>query len=314
MSRFSLSRVLGMDTSPDAAALLQRAVDLFRPAAAALRPAVLRLATGIYAAAHHGRRRAMFQRLHRQDAGQFAPVGVVRILRRPLPPVVADRLFDAAQVVNAAATLGLAHRVTGPLNAALQLWTLTYRNSWTMILHNDNMLVAHQMILGCTRSADALSVDSLVRHGTLAPGGLDRSYGAVAPAMNVATAAVYLISGAAKVRGPLGLGWARGEVLRGQIAIDGLRKELFGSSKPEAGTALYRQERLFTLLASVSLLVELGAPLALLDRRLGQLFSLAAWGMHAGIRVVMGIKFPYNLSGIAYLPFFPTGRQLPSIG
>ena len=37
--------------------------------------------------------------------------------------------------------------------------------------------------------------------------------------------------------------------LRGQIAIDGLRKDLFGSAKPEAGTVLYQQKELFTALA-----------------------------------------------------------------
>lgn len=293
---------------------LHRAVDLFRPAAQPNRPAVLRLATGVYSAVHNFRRRNMFQKLHRQDASQFTPVGVVKVLKSPLPPVVADRIFDAAQVVNVAATLGIGHKITGPLNAALQLWTISYRNSWTMLLHNDNMLVMHQMVLGTTRSADALSVDSILRDRTLVPERFDRAYGGIPTAMNIATTAVYLISGVAKVRGPLGVKWAQGDVLRGQIAIDGLRKDLFGSSKPEAGAALYQQKQLFTFLAATSLAVELGAPLSLLNRRLGQLFSLGAWGMHAGIRVVMGIKFNYNVSGVSYLPYFPVGRQLPAAG
>lgn len=290
---------------------MHRALDLFRPAAQPLRPAVLRLATGAFSAVHHLRRRGMFQTLHRQDVSQFTPVGVVKVLKRPLPPVVADRLFDAAQVVNAAATLGIGHRVTGPLNAALQLWTISYRNSWTMLLHNDNMLVLHQMVLGTTRSADALSVDSLLRDRTLAPERFDRAYGGIPTAMNIATTAVYFISGVAKVRGPLGLRWAKGDVLRGQIAIDGLRKDLFGSAKPEAGTALYQQKELFTALAVTALVVELGAPLSLLHRRLGQLFAVGAWGMHVGIRIVMGIRFKYNVSGLSYLPYFPLGGQLP---
>ena len=126
------------------------------------RPAVLRLATGTFSAVHNIRRRPMFRRLHRQEGTQFTPVGVVRVLKKPLPPKLADALFDAAQAVNLAATLGIGHRVTGPLNAALQLWTISYRNSWTMLLHNDNMMTMHQMVLGVTRSADALSVDALL--------------------------------------------------------------------------------------------------------------------------------------------------------
>ncbi|MFC0248019.1 hypothetical protein ACFFIO_05835 [Citricoccus parietis] len=289
----------------------QKAVDLLRPAAQPIRPAVLRVATGIFSAVHNIRRRAMFRRLHAQDASQFTPVGVVKILKKPLPPRVADGIFDAAQAVNIAATLGVGHKFTGPLNAALQLWTISYRNSWTMLLHSDNMLTMHQMVLGTTRSADALSLDSLLRDGTLFPQRYHRAYGAVPTAMNVATVVVYFISGMAKVRGPLGLKWAGGDVLRGQIAVDGMRKDLFGSTKPEAGAALYRQKELFTVMAVVSLAVELGAPLSLVNRRLGQLFAAGAWGMHVGIRIIMGIKFKYNISGVSYLPYFPIGPQLP---
>ena len=94
--------------------------------------------------------------------------------RRPLPPRVANALYDAAQVTNIVATLGIAHRVSGPVNAALQLWTLSYRNSWGMILHNDNMALMHQLVLGVTPSADALSVDALVRDKALTPRRFDR--------------------------------------------------------------------------------------------------------------------------------------------
>jgi hypothetical protein len=291
--------------------LVQSLVDHLRPAAQPVRPAVLRLATGVFSAVHNIRRRPMFRGLHRQDETQFTPVGVVRVLKKPLPPTVADALFDAAQAVNIAATLGIGHRVTGPLNAALQLWTITYRNSWTMLLHNDNMLTMHQMVLGTTRSADALSVDALLRDRSLLPQRFDRAYGAVPAALNLATCAVYFISGVAKVRGPLGVKWAKGDVLRGQIAVDGMRKDLFGSARTEAGSALYRQKELFTLLAAVSLAVELGAPLSLVNRRLGQCFAVAAWGMHVGIRILMGIRFTYNVSGVSYLPYFPAGPQLP---
>ena len=39
---------------------------------------------------------------------RFEPVGVVKVLQRPLAPRVADGLFDDAQAVNALATLGVA--------------------------------------------------------------------------------------------------------------------------------------------------------------------------------------------------------------
>lgn len=292
-------------------ALWRHAVDVLRPAATPARPAVLRLGTGAFAAWNGWRRRGMVRDLHRQDARRFEPVGVVKVLQRPLAPRVADGLFDAAQAVNALATLGVAHRVTGPLNTALQLWTLTYRNSWGMLYHNDNMLLMHQMVLGTAPSADALSVDALVAGRGLAPAVLERRYGGVAPMVNATTCVVYLISGVAKVRSDLGVKWAGGDVLRGQIAIDGLRKELFGGTRPAAADLLRDRDGLFTLMAAVALAVELGAPLSLLDRRAGRVFALAAWGMHVGIRVVMGIRFTYNTSGVSYLGYVPVGPQLP---
>lgn len=66
-------------------------------------------------------------------------------------------------------------------------------------------------------------------------------------------------------------------------------------------------------MSAMALLVELGAPVALAGRRTGQVFALAALGMHWGIRLSMGIRFTYNLSGFSYLPLFPVGRQLPPV-
>lgn len=294
------------------ASLQHRLTETLRPAAQPVRPAVLRLGVGAFAAVAGLRRRGMFRALHRQDPARFAPIGVTRVLHRPLPPRIADALYDLSQLIGLAATAGIAHRVTGPLGAALQLWTLSYRNSWGMIFHHDNLVTLHQAVLGVTRSADALSVDALLREGELAPQRFDRAYGGVATAMNIAAACLYLVSGVAKVRSRWGWAWASGDSLREQIAADAIRKEVFGARAPRPAATLYRSRRGLGLLAMATLVVELGAPIALLDRRLGRLFAVAAWTMHLGIRLVMGIKFSYNTSGAAYLPFFPVGPQLPA--
>ncbi|KAB1642224.1 hypothetical protein [Gulosibacter chungangensis] len=356
-----MNKILSLLTSKPSGASsrpIDRVMDTLRPAATPVRPALMRLGIGGFSAVHQFGRREMIHKLHRQDAPRFAPIGVVRILRKPLPPKIADGLFTAAQVTNALTTLGIAHRVTGPFNAALQLWTMTYRNSWGMIFHNDNGLVLHQAVLGLSRSADALSVDALVKFArsraaqnrlgsqtrassqprpssetrariqpipsirpqpsttlatlwkALAPERFDRHYGGIPTAMNIGTMAIYFISGIAKIRSPKGWGWASGDTLREQIASDAIRKEVFGSVAPKAAGALYNSKGQFGVLAIVTLIVELGAPLSLVNRRVGQLFALSAWAMHVGIRIVMGIKFKYNVSGVSYLPYFPVGREL----
>lgn len=288
-------------------------MDLFRPNARAERPAVLRIGFNGFSAVHNALRRPIIRDIHRQPANRFHPVGVCRVLSKPLPPKVADALFDTAQVVNALALVGLAHKAAGPANALLQLWTMTYRNSFGMILHNDNMLVMQQMTVGFGPSADALSVDAWARDRTLLPEKYSRSYGGVNTLANIAATAVYFISGVAKVRNEYGWGWASGVALREQVAADAVRKEVFGSEVPKGAEKLYNAKGPLGVLAAGALAVELLSPLALLNRRAGQVFALSACAMHWGIRLVMGIKFTYNMSGVSYLGYFPVGPELRAL-
>lgn len=58
-----------------------------------------------------------------------------------------------------------------------------------------------------------------------------------------------------------------------------------------------------TALAFGSLMIELGAPVALLSARLGWLWALGALGMHWGIYAVMGILFWYPMLGLGFAAF-----------
>ena len=61
-------------------------------------------------------------------------------------------------------------------------------------------------------------------------------------------------------------------------------------------------------LALLTLVVEFGAPLALLHRRLGYAFVAIVLGLHYGIWVVMGIGFKYQVTGVAFACFFEWER------
>lgn len=272
------------------------------PIAGPLVPAALRVAVGAYHLWHVGTRRRTYAGVHRSDPSTFAPVGPASVLRRPLPPALADRLVDLSLVTGALFTAGVAHRVTGPLHSALQTWNFSYRNSWSMVYHHENAFVLHTMVLAGAPCADALSVDALRRDGTLLPARRSRWYGATPAAMSAVLGATYLPAGVAKlVRGD-GAAWVSGRHMRDQVAVDMLRKEMFGSQGSPLARALYPHAPLFTAMAAMSLAVELLAPLVVLDRRAGRVFALAAFGMHHGIRAIMRIRFPYPLSGVAYLP------------
>ncbi|GEK79993.1 hypothetical protein [Agrococcus baldri] len=272
-----------------------------------------RVLMGAYTVGYLARRVRMFAKVHRTDPALFAPVGPVRVLQRPLPPVVADGLVIAELAASAAFTLGIAHRITGPVHAGLLLWTLSYRNSWSMVFHNDNSLVWHTLIAGVSPAADAWSIDSLLRGraGRPAPAA-DWRYAYPARLMSGVTAIVYWLSGVAKLEGPMGWRWATGESLRGQVAADGLRKEVLGSSATSLGVRLYNRRWVWALGAAPSLAIELLAPLALVHPVVGRLWALGAFSMHWGIKAIMGITFRYQLSGGAYASFVPWER-LPAV-
>jgi hypothetical protein len=120
----------------------------------------------------------------------------------------------------------------------------------------------------------------------------------------------YFLAAVAKLSGHLGLGWASGENLRYQMAIDCIRKELFSETPNPVSYALYPYLPLFSVLAAVSLCLELFAPLALLNRRIALVWCVNTFLMHWGIFMVMHINFHFQLSGLMFLPFFRVERVL----
>jgi hypothetical protein len=281
-----------------------------RPGLAAAVPAArlgrVRVLVGGYTLLYLLRRRELLRRVARTEPELFAPVGPVRILARPVPPALADALADATLVSTALFTLGAGGPASRRIHSALLTWTLAYRNSWSMIFHSDNLLVLHTLALSAGRCADAVSVRAV-------PGGAQAvhpRYGWPLHLMNACTAGAYLLAGVAKVAGESGWSWARGDGLRRQVAIDGLRKEVFGSHAGRLAHRLYPHRQLFTAMAVTALVVELGAPLALADRRLGRLWALGAFAMHWGILAVMGIRFRYQLTGVAFASWFDVERAL----
>lgn len=106
-------------------------------AAPPARLGVVRLIIGGYTLHYLRKRRSAFKRLNRTDPTLFAPVGPVRALCKPVPAPLADALNDATLVSTALFALGAGHRVVGPLHSCLLTWTLSYRNSWSMVFHSD---------------------------------------------------------------------------------------------------------------------------------------------------------------------------------
>jgi hypothetical protein len=115
--------------------------------------------------------------------------------------------------------------------------------------------------------------------------------------MALATTCSYLAAGITKLR-VAGLDWVDPENLRNWVAYDLVRKELFGD--PYLPVAVPALEHTWVFLVPVlfTLAVELGAPLALLHRRVAVAWAAAAWSLHAAILLAMSVAFPYHLTGI----------------
>lgn len=283
----------------------------FRPAPPR-RLGVARLLLGGYTLVYLAKRWRLITRTAAGKRRNFQPIGVARPLPQPLPLPAVKALTIANYGATAAFTVGLGHRVTGPLHAGLTLWTITYRNSWSMVFHNDNLLVLHGLILGVAPAADAVSIDAWRRRRTPAP---SWRFGWPLQLANAVTVATYALAGIAKLRGSLGWRWCRGSSLRYQVAVDGIRKYALDGKPPAANPAvelLERWPRAWQLVAIGSLALEIGAPLALVNRRIGRLWALAAWSMHVGIKAIMRITFRYQLAGVAFAPFFDVERLIPS--
>jgi hypothetical protein len=179
-----------------------------------------------------------------------------------------------------------------------------------MIYHSMHLPVLHALILGLSPAADALSLDA--RHQMVARGRQDPAsgwqYGFPIRLICAITVLAYFVTGMAKLAGPLGLTWVTS--IRSQVAADALRKEVLGGAGSPLFYHLYNQAWLFAGMGVLTFVIELGAPLALLNRRLGQLWAVGAFLMHWGVFFVMAITFSYHLSGIIFASFFDVERPL----
>lgn len=271
----------------------------FAPAPAE-RLAALRILIGAFAVGWLAARLSELWTLSGLSRGEFAPVGVIRVIHAPLPPAVVLAIAVASVAALVAFTVGWRFRITAPIAALGLLWSLSYRNAWGMVFHTDNLLVLHVIALACTPATDAWSLDA--RAGRTGPPPA-AGYGWAVKLLAVLTCATYLLAGIAKLRLG-GWAWAGGEQLRNQIAIDNLRKALLGGLVAPFARLFVGHPDALAGFALGTVVIELGAPIALIGRRIAWPWAVAAWGFHVGVVLTMNIWFPYPLFGVAFLPLF----------
>lgn len=277
-----------------------RPFEPWREPAPAARLALFRAALGAFAVFYLVWRFPGLTSVSQLSHWEFAPVGLAKLLGAPLPPWVVVGVLLVALPFGVAFMVGYRFRVTGPVFALLLAWITSYRNSFGMMFHTENLLVLHALLLALSPAADAFSLDA--RRGS-SVAATDARYTHVLLFACALTVTTYFVAGVAKLKLG-GFAWLEGDQLRGQIAYDNLRKIELGRGASTLGVWAVRHPVFFPPLAVLTLLVELGAPLVLLSRRLALIWALAAWSFHVGVAVMMNIKFPYPLSWVPYLAFF----------
>jgi hypothetical protein len=267
------------------------------------RLATLRVLTGAFAVIYFAVRAPVMASFASFRPSQFDPVGFASLLDAPLGPGWVFGLYLAAIGFGVLFTLGAFFRVSGPAFALLALWVTSYRNSWGMVFHTDNLLVVHLGVLALSDSARALSFDARSKPEP-AP---DGRFGWPVWLTSAVTVLAYLLAGIAKLK-QSGFDWLDGETLRNYIAFDAVRKSQIGSIHSPFGAWLVQFHWPFPAIATLTMVVEMFGPLALLNRRAGQLWVFGAYGFHIGVLAAMAIAFPYPLSGVAFASFFACER------
>jgi hypothetical protein len=276
--------------------------DWWTAAAPASRLATLRMLCGGFALGYVVVRLHYLADYSRFAASHFHPVGVVSILGEPLPAAGTWALAVMTIAAGLAFVSGWRFRWTGPLFAGLFLWVTSYRNSWGMIFHTENLLVLHVIALGLSPAADALALDSR-RAGGAELGLSGRNYGWPIKLMSTLTVLTYVLAGIAKIR-YVGMAWVNTEFLQHYLAYDAIRKIELGSTSSLLGAGLLNTGWSFRPFAVFSLAIELGAPLALMNRRFAAVWALSVVAFHLGVLGVMAILFPYPLFGVGLASFF----------
>jgi hypothetical protein len=252
-----------------------------------------RLLVGTFATIYLLVRVRYFGDFSRHAPSDFAPIGVCQILTRPLPPSGTWLLAVTGVALGGLFVSGRGPRRIGAAAfAANLLWLTTYASSWGKILHSENLLVWHTAIV---------AIAEMLERGD----GLARSW--ALRAASIATVLTYFVAGVTKLR--LGGGaWVSGNALGDWLAFDALRKIELGTLSSPVAAELAARPSLLVTLAGYTLLVELGAPLALVSDRVARAWVLLAWLFHVGIGVTMAIGFFYPLAGVAFAPLLAVER------
>ena len=220
------------------------------------------------------------------------PVALLGGLSGPVPTAVLWLLWLAAL----AGALLWVRRIesiqwVAPLGAVAFVLLLAHRSSGGQILWFDILPALHVLVLASVgtrfdpvRAGWAMRLASLI------------------------TVITYVLAGVAKLRYG-GLEWVSEGALERNIAFSAARFDTLGGTPSPFAAALLDLGFISIPLGIGVVAIELGAPLALLNNRVGWAWSGLAWFMHLVIAGTMFVIFHWPLFGIAFVPLLLLSKQ-----
>jgi hypothetical protein len=265
----------------------------------AQRLAILRIAVGGYALTFLIVRFPHLWNSAAYPSSRWQPVGILSPVDSAPTAWLSRFLLIVAIPAGLGFVFGWRYRISGPLFALLFLVITTFRFSWGSVLHTEHLVVIHVVVIAFS-SADHAWSKRVAQHSSSDALDLGRYKWAIETCA-VATVVGYVVSGVAKIRYG-GWDWISGDVLRNQIAFDNLRKIMLGDIHSPVASWIINNDAPLKFFAPLTVIFELGAPLALFCTFLQKIWIVGIWLFHAGVLIFMAIVFPYQLLGIAYLP------------
>lgn len=302
--------------------LVDRFVEARAPAE---RLAAFRIITGVFAVGYLLLRLPVFVDLASRSDVAFESVGVLTPLSATVPGWTVGCVIAIALASGSAYVVGWRARATTPVFALAMLLLTTYRGSFGQLLHFENLIVLHLVVMSCAPASDVWSLDArrvttgvrplLLRRGDRDQGGEpDESveYGWPLALAGLIVVVSYVITGVAKLRYG-GLDWVFGDTLRNHIAYSAARLDLLGASPSPFARSVVGVEWILPPMAAATVVLELGAPVAFLRHRVRDVWVVGIWTMHVAIFAFMLVGFPYPLFGVAFAPFYRIERlfQVP---
>ena len=214
---------------------------------------------------------------------------------RTLPPASIDSLQLIWKISLLTSCLGLASRVSLWTSFVAGFYLFGIPHNFGKVHHNDTLIVLIMAVFALSRATDVLTLDRWlerwwnVRWGSPAPAAGPAPSGEYTwpvRAVWVLMSIVFFAAGFSKVAYS-GLDWALSHNLENTIVAH------FYSHRPPTRLGLYVAQvgLLCQATAVATLVLELGAPLALVSRRLRWVFPPGLFLMQLAIWILLGVNF-----------------------